>query len=154
MFDVGKFSDRDIGDDVTEVIHVQDRARPTAARGAVRAFDRQPQIIIDSRSELGCREARSHVRRDRREDIAPVKGLTDGLTKVPLLCYVTDLASFASQHRRQNPVIGRDEPVSLHLSQDGTPQAANTWIDHDEVHRLFGKAPQVCDNKNAASATS
>ena len=77
LFDLWEFRHRDVGHDVAEMVDMQDRARPSATRRPFGRSQRQPQMILDERPELGGRRAAGQMRGDRSKNIPAVKGLAD-----------------------------------------------------------------------------
>jgi hypothetical protein len=75
--------------------------------------------------------------RDGAEDVAAMKGLTDGLQEIMIRGDVPYRdALLALVNERQHSVIGRYEHVLCGGDEDGPPRRAHAGVDDDQVHSV------------------
>ena len=129
----------DVGDEVPEVIHVDDSAGQSLVLH-LRLRDREPDVILNQPAKRAGDLPFGQPRRRRREEVTPVERGAFGVQPV---LFVFDLSDFEGGllliDIGQQPVVRRDEVVSRCADQQRPPARAHAGIDDRHMDRAVRK---------------
>ena len=125
----------EVGDQVAKGIGFEDVAAHGVIVHALGFGDVEAHWVSDDRAELLERSPVREMRGDRSEDVASVKGLTDGLQEQAVIAELTCLdVACAPPDEFQETVVRADEDLPFHSRCDLHAFAADAGIDDDDVH--------------------
>src|SRR5271167_291153 len=130
----------DVGDQVTELVHLEDHAAQAVVADALYRCQRHADIIRNLWAKLPRSDALAQPSRDWRKDVATVEGLAYRLEKIALSRDVAD-AEFRLScfHQREYAVVRRHEEVVIGLDDDRASPAAHTGVNHHDMYGVRRK---------------
>ncbi len=108
-----------------------------AARGAVRLFEMQAQVIVDRFAQFRGRQTFGEMRADRREHVASMKCLAQRLQEIFVGRDHAHFVFLLREDHGQHAVVGCDEILPGGLGHNRAAGSAHAGIDHHHVHGFF-----------------